>query len=69
MESGSSGMVGTILGGLLLGAGFTFGVTLSSDESCDVDGGSFVPWVNIPGEFSAGTNAMNVPYSVYGIYV
>ena len=39
-KSGSSGTLWTGLGGLLCGGGFTLGVTLSADESCDGDGGS-----------------------------
>ena len=34
-ESGSFGTFGTGLGGLLHGVVFTFGVTISDDESCD----------------------------------
>ena len=51
---------------MLCGAGFTLGVTLYADESCDGDGESLVSKVNILG---AGINSMNVPERVYGIYV
>ena len=33
-------MLGARLGGLLCGIGFTLGVTISTDESCDGDWGS-----------------------------
>ena len=39
-ESRSYGMYSIVLGGLLHGLGNPLGVTLSADESCDVDGGS-----------------------------
>ena len=41
-------MFGTGLGGLLHGVGFTLGVSLSTYESCDGDGGSLaIPLKNI----------------------
>ena len=53
-EYGSAGAFVTGLGGLLCGVGFPLGVTLSADESCYVDGGSLVPWVNMCGVVIGG---------------
>ena len=53
LNPGSAGTLGTVLGRLLCGIAFPLGVTVSTDESCDGDGGSLaVPKVNIGG---AGT--------------
>ena len=52
-ESGSAGTFVTVLGGLLHGVVLPSGVNIYDDISCDGDGGSLFPLVNI-GEAGTG---------------
>ena len=47
-------MFGAKLGVFLSGVGLTLGVTFYTDESCDGDGGSLVPQVNLCGAGNGG---------------